>query len=122
MLFIKTTRFTQVLATQFLNGIPIYLGDLYFQVSGYKDLGTTILLLDSQLIRFTFSDSINLPVNNEQLVLINSSANNWRITNYDITDSDGLAFFRYAYTPPTTLSVLASASTFFEVGTIQLDI
>lgn len=122
MLFIKTTRFTQVLATQFLNGIPIYLGDLYFKISGYKDLATTISILDSQLIRFTYSDALNLPVNNEQLIVINHTNNNWRITNYDIADADGLVYFRFAYTPPYTLNLNATLSTFFEVGDIQLDI
>jgi hypothetical protein len=122
MLFIKTTRFTQVLATQFLNGIPIYLGDLSLRARGYSGTGTMIITLDTQLIRFTFSDSLSLPVNNEQLVIINSTSANWRITDYEVVDPDGIVYFRFAYIPPNTLNLNAGLSMDFEVGDVQLDV
>lgn len=122
MLFIKTTGFTQVLATQFLNGIPIYLGDLSLKVKGYVGAGTMITTLDTQLIRFTFSDSLSLPVNNEQLVIINTTNTNWRITHYEISDPEGLVYFRFAYVSPNTFNLNATLSTYFEVGEIQLDV
>ena len=122
MLFIKTTRFTQVLATQFLNGIPIYLVDLSLKAKGYVVAGTMITTLDTQLIRFTFSDSLSLPVNNEQLVIINTTNTNWRITDYEVCDPEGVVYFRFAYVPPITLNLNASLSTYFEVGEIQLDV
>jgi hypothetical protein len=122
MLFIKTTRFTQVLATQFLNGIPIYLGDLSLKAKGYVGTSAMITTLDTQLIRFTFSDSLSLPVNNEQLVIINSTSSNWRITDYEVVDPDDVAYFRFAYIPPNTLNLNAGLSMDLEVGDVQLDV